>query len=213
MVPLAGCTGPLSTLDPAGPVAASVARLWWVMLAGAGVISAIVAVCLVIAFRRRRAAEPAPRFWLLGLGFTFPVVTLTALLVFALINGERILAHPGQPDVLRIDATARQWYWSFDFPEGGPVIADGGPLRIPVGRPVDVHVTSEDVIHAFWIPRLGGKIDALPGHVNVIRLQASEPGLFGAQCAEFCGEGHAAMFFWVEALPPGDFAALTEAAP
>jgi cytochrome c oxidase subunit 2 len=200
----------LSTLDPAGPVAASIARLWWVMLGGAALIAALVFGCLAAAFLRRQPAKGSVRLWVLGLGLAFPTVTLTALLFYALLAGERLLAQPGQPDVLRIDATARQWTWSFSYPDGGPAVPDGGPLPIPVGRTVDVHVTSEDVIHAFWIPRLGGKIDAVPGHVNVVRLQASEPGVFGAQCAEFCGDGHAAMFFWVEALPEPAFLALTE---
>lgn len=208
---LAGCTGPLSALDPAGPAAGAIARLWWVMLAGAALIAALVFGCLVMAFLRRQPARGSERLWVLGLGLAFPSVTLTALLFYALFTGERLLAHPGQPGVLRIDAAARQWVWRFSYPDGGPSVPDGGPLPIPVGRTVDVHVTSEDVIHAFWIPRLGGKIDAVPGHVNVIRLQASEPGVFGAQCAEFCGDGHAAMFFWVEALPEEEFQALTGA--
>lgn len=213
MALLAGCTGPLSTLDPAGPVAASVARLWWVMLAGAGLIAAFTLGCLLLAFLRKRPGRGSVGFWVVGLGLVFPSVTLSALLVYALVTGERILPHPDQPGVVRIDATARQWFWSFEFPEGGPAISDGGPLVIPVGRPVDIHVTSEDVIHSLWIPRLGGKIDALPGHVNVVRLLAAEPGRFGAQCSEFCGQGHAAMFFWVDAVPAEEFAALSGEAP
>ncbi|HEX2525432.1 MAG TPA: hypothetical protein VHL31_03895 [Geminicoccus sp.] len=198
----------MSTLDPAGPMAASVARLWWVMLIGAGLIAGLVLVCLLVAFRRKRPGRGSVGFWIMGLGVAFPTGTLTALLVYALVTGERLLPHPGQPGVLRVEGTARQWAWRFSWPDGGPAMADGGPLVIPVGRPVDFHVTSEDVIHSLWIPRLGGKIDALPGHVNVIRLMASEPGRFGAQCAEFCGDGHAGMFFWVDALPDEEFAAL-----
>ena len=67
-------------------------------------------------------------------------------------------------------------------------------------------MTSEDVIHAFWIPRLGGKIDAVPGHVTHIRLRADAPGVYGGICAEFCGTDHAAMFFRVEAHPPERYA-------
>ncbi len=201
---LAGCTGPLSTLDPAGPNAAAVARLWWVMLAGAALIFALVMICLLLAYRRRKRARGSVGTWVVGLGLVFPTATLTLLLGYAVVTGERLLPHPGE-EVLRLDGTARQWTWSFHYPDGGPAIPDGGPLVIPVGRPVDIHVTSEDVIHSFWIPRLGGKIDALPGHVNVIRLMASEPGRFGAQCAEFCGLGHTEMFFWVDAVPEDQF--------
>lgn len=175
------------------------------MLTGAGLIAGLVFTCLFVAFRRPHPGKPSNGFWLGGMGVAFPTVTLTALLIYALMTGERLLPHPGAADVLRVDGTARQWAWRFDFPAGGPAAIDGGPLIIPVGRPVDFHVTSEDVVHSLWIPRLGGKIDALPGHVNIIRLIASEPGQFGAQCAEFCGEGHAGMFFWVQALPADEF--------
>jgi cytochrome c oxidase subunit 2 len=78
-------------------------------------------------------------------------------------------------------------------------------LAIPVGRPVDVRVTSTDVIHSFWVPRLAGKIDAIPGHVNVIRISADRPGVYRGQCSEFCGTGHATMDFRVEALTEEEF--------
>ncbi len=71
-------------------------------------------------------------------------------------------------------------------------------------RSFEVHVTSRDVIHSFWLPRLGGKIDAIPGQVNIIRLQVAEPGVYRGQCAEFCGVGHAAMSFTLQAHAAGD---------
>ena len=70
-------------------------------------------------------------------------------------------------------------------------------IHIPVDTPIDIHVTSADVIHGFWVPRLGGKIDAIPGHTNIVRLQADEVGEFGGQCAEYCGLSHAKMHFKV----------------
>jgi cytochrome c oxidase subunit 2 len=84
---------------------------------------------------------------------------------------------------------------------------------MPAGTPVDILVTSQDVIHAFWIPRFAGKIDALPGHVNRLRIQADQPGRYAGQCNEFCGLGHAGMRFDVIVYRPEDFsAALARAA-
>ena len=81
------------------------------------------------------------------------------------------------------------------------------------GHAVDILVTSQDVIHAFWIPRFAGKIDALPGHVNRLRIQADQPGRYAGQCNEFCGLGHAGMRFDVIVYRPEDFsAALARAA-
>ena len=68
-------------------------------------------------------------------------------------------------------------------------------LYIPAGRPVDVIVTAEDVIHAFWVPQLAGKVDAIPGRRNLLRIEADRPGTHEGLCAEFCGLGHAAMRF------------------
>jgi cytochrome c oxidase subunit 2 len=77
---------------------------------------------------------------------------------------------------------------------------------------VDVHIRSEDVIHSFWVPRLAGKMDAIPGHVNVLRIQVDQPGVYRGVCAEFCGLEHATMSFEVRAHPGGDYAnALREA--
>ncbi len=80
-------------------------------------------------------------------------------------------------------------------------------LHLPAGTPVDIEVTSVDVIHAFWVPRLAGKIDAVPGHVNRLRIQADQPGRYEALCNEFCGVGHAGMRFTVIAHRPEEFSA------
>ncbi|MCK7493505.1 MAG: hypothetical protein MZW92_20765 [Comamonadaceae bacterium] len=78
-------------------------------------------------------------------------------------------------------------------------------LRMPAGRAVDIHTESRDVIHSFWVPRLGGKLDAIPGHVRVVRLQADAPGVDRGVCAEFCGVGHADMAMTVVAMEPAAF--------
>ena len=106
--------------------------------------------------------------------------------------------------------TARQWQWEVSYPDTGVRLRD--ELHIPAGAAVDLHLTSEDVIHSFWVPRLGGKLDMFPGRTNVLRLQADEPGLYYGQCAEFCGTGHAHMKFTVRAHAPDEFDAWLEGA-
>ncbi|MBW0152741.1 MAG: cytochrome c oxidase subunit II [Phenylobacterium sp.] len=203
---LAGCGGPLSTLAPAGEAAQAIATLWWVMLAGSVVIFLGVVGASLLPLVLRRWGVPSARAMLIGGGLVFPGVVLLALLVAALLVGDR-LSPRGEPGVLRVEAQAQQWAWTFRYPDlpGQPSIE--GVLHVPVGRPFEVQVTSRDVIHSFWAPRLGGKIDAIPGHTNVIRLQADAPGIYRGQCAEFCGNAHAMMDFVVEAHSPADYAA------
>ena len=88
----------------------------------------------------------------------------------------------------------RQWAWTFRYPEQGGAETTA-VLHLPAGTPVDIVVTSDDVIHAFWVPRLAGKIDAMPGHVNLLRIQADTPGRYEGLCNEFCGLDHAEMRF------------------
>lgn len=167
------------------------------MLAGSGVIFAVVSAVLMLAILRPSAlrAFGARRTILWG-GLVVPSVILAALVTAALALGERLLATPRADMPLRIEAVARQWTWEFRHPDGS---VSFDRLRLPAGRDVDIAVTSVDVVHAFWIPRLGGKIDAIPGHENVVRLRADRPGVYGGVCAEFCGTGHAGMAFTVEA--------------
>lgn len=216
---LAGCSGPLSTLDPAGPSAGAIAELWWVMLIGGCLLFVGVMGLLLWTFLKPgAAAATSPNLWLIGGGLVLPAIVLTPLLIYVLFTGERLLAHPGAGDVLRIDARARQWEWSFTYPDAdNGARASRNVLHIPAGRPVDVRVTSADVIHSFWVPRLGGKIDAVPGHINVIRLSASQPGTYHGVSAEFSGTGYTNMQFTVEAHPGVSYAdqlrRLTQEAP
>lgn len=201
---LAGCGGPLSTVDPAGPVADRVATLWWIMLSGATVI--LVGVCLLalIPFLQARRGDTvssrAPRdaVWLWGGGLAFPLVTLFALMLYAFAVDPIDDAARTGAEPVKVEAVARQWVWTFVHPDapGGPLTTEGR-LHIPAGRPVEVAIASEDVIHSFWVPRLAGKRDAIPGRTNTITILADRPGVYGALCAEFCGWGHAGMSFEV----------------
>jgi cytochrome c oxidase subunit II len=206
---LAGCAGPLSTLSPAGPAARDIAGLWWAMLGGAALLTGLVVVLLALAFGPPRPTNP--RRWTHGLGLGLSALVLVPLLAAGLWVGERIL--PQGDGAMQIRVHAAQWHW--DFTHDGPQ----GPVRtrdrliLPAGQPVDLLITSDDVIHSLWLPQLGGKLDAIPGRTTRLRLQADAPGLVQGQCAEFCGLGHGAMRFEALVVAPRDFdAALRRAA-
>ena len=149
--------------------------------------------------------------WIIGGGLILPITSMGVLLAFGIPIGHRMLPLPVEGEqVLRIEVTGHQWWWQVHYPGQGLEMRN--VLHIPAGQPVDLHLTSNDVIHSFWVPRLGGKLDMLPGRTNVLRLQADEPGTYYGQCAEFCGTGHAHMKFTVHAHAADDFAAWLEGA-
>ncbi len=207
-VALAGCAGNHSALDPAGPSAEAIATLWWIMLAGSAAIFLATSAALAVVWWRPRSLGSRPsRILILWGGLILPSVILVALVLSAFALGERLIAPSGSAAPLRIEAEGRRWVWEFRYPEA-PGLSTIDTLHIPAGREIEFAVTSADVIHGFWIPRLGGKIDAIPGHENRIRLVASRPGTYGGVCAEFCGIGHASMRFTVVAHPAKDYDAV-----
>lgn len=206
---LAGCAGPLSTLAPAGPVAGSVATLWWIMFWGATALFLTVMILLALSYLRPQVLRRlSPTGWIVAGGLLLPVPVLVVLTGASLVLGEQLLprADGATP---RIDLTAERWKWRFSYPEAEA--SSVNVLHIPAGEPVEVAVRSADVIHSFWIPTLGGKIDAVPGHTNLIRLRADQPGRYQGVCAEYCGTGHDFMHFEVEAHDPADYPAALEA--
>jgi cytochrome c oxidase subunit 2 len=203
---LTGCAGPLSTLAPSGPSAASIAGLWWVMLAGSAILFALVLLLFLMAYRRPGwGSRVSPARWIVLGGLVLPAIVLIPLICYALYAGEQLLPLPAHAPQ-RIEAIAKQWNWTFRYPDQGGVETHS-VLHVPAGAPVDIVVTSEDVVHAFWIPRFAGKIDAIPGHATHLRIEADRPGAYEGQCNQFCGLGHAGMHFTVIVDRPEDFAA------
>lgn len=176
------------------------------MLAAGGLIFLAVMVLFAMAcLRPGRFHGLRERRFILIFGVGLPLAGLGVLLIVALLEGEAALFRRADP--IRVEAEAAQWGWRFRYPDlrGEPVLENR--LVLPVGRVAEISVQSRDVIHSLWVPQLGGKIDAIPGRINRIRLLADREGLFGGVCAEYCGQGHAAMMFEAEALAPPDFAA------
>jgi len=206
---LAGCSGPQSMIDPAGPAAQTVATLWWWMAGFSAVVLLLVCVLWLWAMRRApRAHTPEEERriagrWIIGGGVMLPMFSIVALLAVGIPAGQRLL--PGHPhaEPLRIEAIAHQWWWEIRYPGVDESLVN--EFRLPVGRPVDVYTSSRDVIHSFWIPSLGGKIDAIPGRTNILRLEATREGRLRGTCAEFCGLEHARMTLEVHVLAPADF--------
>jgi len=172
------------------------------MIIGFGIVWAGVIILAAYAFMTRRREAAPIRILVIGGGIVFPSVVVLALLVYGIQSGKRMLPTPTQENVFRVDVTGHQWWWEVNHPDAQEPIRLANEMHIPAGVPVDVHISSQDVIHSFWAPRLGGKMDAIPGRVNVIRLQADEPGVYYGVCAEFCGDLHAHMHLEIHAHPP-----------
>jgi cytochrome c oxidase subunit II len=207
--PLAGCSGVQSALDPAGGDAWDLYWLTVVMTVGATLIFILVTALLLYAV----FAPPERRAWLgtrraiVYGGLAFPMVTLSLLLPYGLVV-MRDTDVP-QPGALLIEVIGEQYWWRVRYPaEGnGSEFSTANELVIPIGRPITVSVTSADVIHSFWIPNFGGKIDMIPGRINRFNFTAERPGIYRGVCAEFCGAQHARMAFDVTALEPAEFEA------
>jgi cytochrome c oxidase subunit 2 len=213
---LAACRSDQSVLHPASEDARSVAMLFWAMTAGGAVIWLVVMAITVYAVLGRNKPETerfADRFILVG-GVVFPTVVLAALLIF----GLRLLPGAGgirSPD-LTVHVTGEQFWWRviYETPDGQR-FETANQIRLPLGKHIELHLTAHDVIHSFWIPPLGGKLDMIPGRINILRLTPDQLGTFRGVCAEFCGMSHALMAFEAVVEPPEDFALwlASEAAP
>ena len=220
-VMLAGCSGPQSALAPAGEGAERLASLFWVMAVGAAVIWAVVVGAAVYASRVRPGphSERAASALLLGGGIVFSTAVLTGLLIYGLMLMTELRA-PGDGG-LKIAVAGEQWWWRVRYlpPGRSQPIESANEVRLPLGQRVELELTSPDVIHSFWIPPLGGKVDMIPGRVTRLVLEPTRTGVFRGQCAEFCGTSHALMAFSVVVLEPPAFedwlaeAAATATAP
>jgi cytochrome c oxidase subunit 2 len=195
-----------SALRAAGPVAQTLLEVSGVLAVGGTLIFAGVMLLLALAVRRRSGGAIDTRWWIVGGGLVFPGVVLAAL--FAYSEWHRPPWKPvPPPDALIVGVTGHMWWWEVRYrdPATGAEVVTANEIRIPVGRPVYFGLGSADVIHSFWVPSLGGKMDMLPGRVQHLQLQADRPGTWRGQCAEYCGEQHARMALHVVAEDPAAF--------
>lgn len=195
----AACSGPYpqSTLDPVSEFGAAIDNLfvgifWWAV-----VVFVVVEGLLLFTIIKFRAqpGRPKPKF-IHGhtlLEITWTLAPAVILVLIAVPTIRTIFEHDGSaPDnALVVEVVGHQWWWEYRYPEYGIVTAT--EMHIPRGRPIALEMTSADVIHSFWIPRLGGKRDVLMGRVSRLAFTADSTGRFLGQCAEFCGESHANM--------------------
>jgi len=203
---LAGCDGVQSALAPAGEDASVLATLFWVMLIGAVVLFTLMNGLFFYLTRIRVHAqsETVARWLMIGGGIVLPVVVVGTLLVWGL---SILPDHRQGGDGLRIHVTGEQWWWRVEYwPEGAdePVIA-ANEIRFPAGERTELVLESAHVIHSFWIPALGGKMDMFPGRETFLSLRPTRPGTFRGQCAEFCGASHTWMAFDAHVMEPDAF--------
>lgn len=186
-----------SILSPHGPAASEIAELAWVLFVGGGVILVLVVAFTVLSLRRKPWL--ARERFVVAAGVAFPVIVLSALLLYVYGVGERLHAEP-KPQ-LRIEITAEQWWWRVRYPD----FETANEIRLPAGQPVELVLRSADVIHSFWVPNLAGKVDMIPGRDNRLLVIAEREGVLRGQCAEFCGGPHALMALHVVAQSADEF--------
>jgi cytochrome c oxidase subunit 2 len=204
-----GCSGETSIVSPKGPAARSVAGLWWPMLGVATAVFAFVVGMLLLAAARGRrktdeeAIGPVPwgEPFIVVAGVVVSGVILVGFFLFSL-GRMQALADGGRQTKLTIDVIGHDWWWEVRYPNGA---VSANEIHIPAGVKVQLALTTDDVIHSFWVPPLGPKTDMIPGQRNTLWLEASQPGTYRGQCAEFCGLQHANMLIRVVADTPADF--------
>jgi cytochrome c oxidase subunit 2 len=207
---LAG-NGGFAPVAPASPNEKGIRAVYWLILGLTGTIFVLVEAVLllfVVRYRSRGRAREVEGPQVIGhtkleLAWTAgPVVILAVIAAFVFYkvagirNASPAAASTGGAETIRIEG--HQFYWEFVYPNGGVSI---DTLRVPYNRKIELDIVSDDVAHSWWIPALGGKLDAIPGQTNRESFRATKLGTFRGQCAEFCGLQHAAMIAYVKVLP------------
>ncbi len=214
---LAGCGGPFpqSTLDPVSDFASRIDGLfmsifWWAVVVFVVVEGLLVYV--VFRFRDRGGDErpdPVHGSIPLEIGWTLlPAVILALIAVPTIQTIWEVDNPPEDADALQVEVVGHQWWWEFRYPDLGVTTAN--EMHVPVGRTVQLTLRSADVIHSFWIPRVGGKRDVNPGETTGLWFTVDSAGRYTGQCAEFCGTSHALMGMSLVAEEPDDFRAWVE---
>ena len=209
----------LSPVQPESPNAEAIRSTYWVILIVTGVIFVLVETALlvfIIRFRRgkRGRDQEAPQIHgatKLETSFTIvPVLILFGIMAVVFVKLPTIKDVPSAhaANELKIKVVGHQYYWEFQYPNGQVAMQH---MVVPVNRVVTLDVVSSDVAHSWWVPALGGKIDAIPGRTNHTWFKAEKLGKYEARCAEFCGLEHANMIGYVDVVRPNDYASFLAA--
>jgi cytochrome c oxidase subunit 2 len=214
-------SGPQDYMHAANAGAHEIARFGWWVLIVFGIAAALVWLLLArIGLRDESGsfAEHAPaeeevgRPWIVIGGLGIPAVVFFAFfaLMFAPMRASSTHARAGQPADIHV--VGHQWWFEGQYRGAGIDQSVWVPteLHIPVGKPVDIELETRDVIHSFWIPKLHGKVDLVPGEINRVRVIADVPGVYRGECGEFCGVQHAHMRLEIVAESPDRYAAWLE---
>ena len=198
-----------SALDPQSPQAHSLSQLIWLIVIVSAMVWTLVMLVLFASLRRRwRASSSERRLTVVvssAVGVT--VIVIAALTLFSFFTTRSLTA--ATSDVLTIEVRGHQWWWEVTYRDPGFKTAN--EIRVPVGRPVRVLLSSQDVLHSFWVPYLAGKQDLIPGRDNSLDFTVQKSATYRGQCAEYCGVQHAHMAFTVVALEPAAFEAWRQA--
>lgn len=202
-------TSSQSMLRPAGPAARDISTLAWAVFITFLIVAFIMwAIFWWLAIRRpgtlddHALIEPeGGHSWIFAGGVAIPLVVLTTFFIWNLDTLSGFPIHKDTDPPAQIRVVGHQWWWEVQYVSGPPQdqFATANEIHIPVGQDIDIELVSADVIHSFWVPRLHGKEDLIPGQPNMIRIRADEPGIYRGQCAEYCGAEHAHMSFLVVA--------------
>jgi cytochrome c oxidase subunit II len=226
---LTSCAGadlPQDTLAPEGPVAQAQKDLWdlvyWIAV-GVFVLVEVLLVVILVKFRARRddAELPVQSHGNVKLEVAWTIVPAVILAVIAVPTVQLIFDLAREPEnPLEVRVVGKQYWWEFEYlGDEGQGVVTANELVIPVGRPVRLAMESTGqadndpvgVIHSFWVPKLAGKQDVVPGHVRYLSFEAEQPGVtYSGQCAEFCGLSHANMRLAVITVTPEEFESYIE---
>jgi len=213
---LSACSkaSPQSTFDTLGPVSRNQATIFYIIFVAGIVVFVLVFTLLIFAalkYRRKSKDEIPEQIHgndKLEIAWTVAPALLLIAVAIPTLRGVFFAANPPENTAFTVEATGHQWWFEFEYPEQGIVTAN--EMYIPVNRPIAFKLYSVDVIHSFWVPKLAGKVDMVPGNENHMWFEADEVGEYFGQCAEFCGESHAKMRFRVIAVTQAEFDAWVE---
>lgn len=190
-----------------GPVAEEADRLWDITFAIAVVIFFIVELLLIytmVRFRARPDREARQFHGNTKVEVILTVIPALILAALAVPTVQTIFDLSSRPKgSMDVKVVARQFWWEYEYKKAGIITAN--ELHIPVDTPVYLTLEGEDVIHSFWVPKLAGKQDVVPGRSNQLTIQAEDPGTYMGQCTEYCGLSHANMRLLVIAHPQDEF--------